>query len=297
MHNVILKEHYSELCEQLNRLQFLITELVPQQAVVAQIPHLNKGQEHEPLNSIVPMIHTDRSAVELAAKAYQDLHIIAGLSQKSARRMPGVLFFDSSKTPGADEIAACVKAINTAKLAIKDYVVSNFSTASARFEILKQACPGVMTVHLYRLIRCYQDEGVKSVRFTWLQQQALLYPDKDKLLKRINLALEQSTSANYSEILANLLLAVSTVSPGSIRIRRQVKVQPVANITQWSGAAGPVTAPLPIIILQDTVPSIKIIGEFDAQLASQRKTRSDKLDAELLGYFQGETLEYVSKPD
>ena len=297
MHNVILKEHYSELCEQLNRLQFLITELAPQQAVVAQIPHLSKGQEHEPLNTIMPVIHTDRSAVELAAKAYQDLHIIAGLSQKSARRMPGVLFFDSSKTPGADEIAACVKAINTAKLAIKDYVVSNFSTASARFEILKQACPGVMTVHLYRLIRCYHNEGLKSVRFTWLQQQALLYPDKDKLLKRINLAIEQSTSANYSEILANLLFAVSTVPPGSIRIRRQVKVQPVANITQWSGAAGPVTAPLPIIILQDTVPSIKIISEFDAQLASQRKTRSDKLDAELLGYFQGETLEYVSKTE
>ena len=297
MHNVILKQHYYELCEQLNRLQFLITELEPQQAVVAQIPHLNKGQEHEQLNTIVPVIHTDRTAVELAAKAYQDLHIIAGLSQKSARRMPGVLFFDTSKAAGADEIAACVKAINTAKLAIKNYVVSNFSTASARFEILKQACPGVMTVHLYRLIRCYQDEGVKSVRFTWLQQQALLYPDKDKLIKRINLALEQSTSANYSEILANLLLAVSTVQPGSIRIRRQVKVQPVANITQWSGAAGPVTAPLPIIILQDTVPSIKIIGEFDAQLASQRKTRSDKLEAELLGYFQGETLEYVSKPD
>ena len=108
MHNVILKEHYSELCEQLNRLQFLITELTPQQAVVAQIPHLTKDQEHEPLNTIVPIIHTDHSAIELAAKAYQDLHIIAGLSQKSARRMPGVLYFDTRTTLGADEIAACV---------------------------------------------------------------------------------------------------------------------------------------------------------------------------------------------
>lgn len=297
MDNVILKQHYHELCEQLNRLQFLITQLQPQQAIIAQIPALSKSQEHEPINSIVPIIHTDRSAVELAAKAYNDLHIIAGLSQKSARRMPGVLYFDSSTMRGAEEIAQCVSAINSAKLAIKDYVVSNFSTATARFEILKQACPGVMTVHLYRLIRCYHQEDLKSVRFTWSQQQSLLYPDKDTLIKRITLAIEQSSNPSYSNSLETLLSLVSAVPQGGIRIRRQVKVQPVANITKHSGAAGPVTAPLPIIILQDKPVQIKIIGEFDAHTASQRKTRSDKLAANLLGYFQGEALEQVSTRD
>ena len=295
MHNVILKQHYNELREQLNRLQFLITELRPQQALIAQIPPLSKSQEHEPIHAIVPIIHSDRSAIELAAKVYNDLHIIAGLSQKSARRTPGALYFDTRTMRGAEDIAQCVSAINTAKLAIKDYVVSNFSGATARFEILKQACPGVMTVHLYRLIRCYHQQDLKSVRFTWLQQQALLYPDKNKLLQRIHLALEQSSNPDYSNNLETLLRLVSDVPQGNLRIRRQVKVQPVANITHHSGAAGPVTAPLPIIILQDTPVQIKIIGEFDAHTASQRKTRSDKLNANLLGYFQGEALEHVSK--
>lgn len=293
MDNVFIKQHYSELCEQLNLLQLLITELEPQYAVVAQTQPLTKCQEHEPLNKIVPIIHMGSSAVEQAASAYKDLHTIVGFSQKSARRTPGVIWFDTSKTSGAADIANCVEAINTAKLAIKDYVVSNFNTASARFEILKQACPGVMTLHLYRLIRCYHNEDLRSVRFTWSQQQALLYPDKEKLLDRINIALEQSSNAGYISTMSTLLKCVSAAPQGSIRIRRNVKVQPVANITKFNGAAGPVTAPLPMIILQEKQPIIKIIGEFDAEIASQRKKRSDTLEATLLGVFQGETIEQV----
>ncbi len=297
MDNVFLKQHYNALCEQLNRLQFLLTELEPQHAVVAQIKPIEKSQEHEPITRIEPIILTGRSAAERAAKAYQDLHTIVGISQKSARRTPGVIFFNTNKTPGAEDIAHCVNAINTAKLAIKDYVVSHFKTASERFEILKQACPGVMTVHLYRLIRCYHNEDLKSVRFTWSQQQALLYPDKKVLLKRINQALEQPGSPDYIDTLTTLLRRVNAVPQDAIRIRRQVKVQPVANITKQSGAAGPVTAPLPIIILQEQQPTIKIIGDFDAEIASQRKKRSDTLAANLLGVFQGQTIEEVRKRD
>lgn len=295
MDNLILKQHYNALCEQLNRLQFLITQLQPDYAAVAQIQPLTKAQEHEPLNSIQPIIHSDQSAVELAVKAYKDLHTIVGFSQKSARRTPGVLWFNTSNMSGAAEIAACIEAINTAKLAIKDYVVKNFSTATARFEILKQACPGVMTVHLYRLIRCYHNEGVRSVRLTWAQQQSLVYPDKDKLATKIRVAIEQSSNPGYISMLSELLKNISEAPYGSIRIRRQVKVQPVANVTQFNGAASPVTAPLPIIVLQDQAPIIKMLGDFDAQVASQRKKRSDTLGTIELGVFQGETIELVSQ--
>lgn len=293
MDNVFLKQQYNELLDQLNTLQQLLHAGVAQQAVVAQIPPLTKAQEHEPIPTITPSIYSGQAALEAACQAYKDLYIVAGLSQKSARRMPGAIYFDTRQTPHAAQIAECVAAINTAKLAIKDYVVSNFKTANERFEILKQACPRVMTVHLYRLIRCYYQDDLKSVRFNWSQQQALVYPDKNKLIKRISIALEHSTSADYSASLSQLLNNISAAPQGSIRIRRQVKVQPVANITRYSGGAGPVTAPLPIIILQDSAPAIRIIGEFNAETAAQRKTRSDKLETQLLGYFQGETIEQV----
>ena len=107
MDNLILKQHYNTLCEQLNRLQFLITQLQPDYAAVAQIQPLTKAQEHEPLNNIQPVIHSDQSAVELAVKAYKDLHTIVGFSQKSARRAPGVQLFNNSKTR-APEIASSV---------------------------------------------------------------------------------------------------------------------------------------------------------------------------------------------
>lgn len=293
MDNIFLKQHYNELLDQLNLLQQLMTKSEPQQAVVARIPPLTKAQEHEPLPTITPTLYNGQEALEAAIKAYKDLYIIAGLSQKSARRTPGVIYFDTQQTPHAAHIAECVDAINNAKLAIKDYVVSNFSTANARFEILKQACPGIMAVHLYRLIRCYYQDDLKSVRFNWSQQQALVYPDKKRLVKRINTALQHSTSTDYSASLSQLLNNIAAVPQDSIRIRRQVKVQPVANVTRYSGAAGPVTTPLPLIILQDSAPAIRSIGEFNAETAAQRKTRSDKLETQLLGYFQGETIEQV----
>jgi|SRR5690554_215793 len=290
---VFLKQHYNVLLDQLNLLQKLMSKTPPQQAVVAQIPPLTKAQEHDPLPIITPNIYSDQAALEAALKAYKDLHIIAGLSQKSARRMPGAIWFDTQHTPHATQIVECVNTINNAKLAIKNYVVEHFSTANARFEVLKQACPGVMTVHLYRLIRCYHQDDIKSVRFNWSQQQSLVYPNKARLIKRINNALEHSTSIDYSATLNQLLNNIMTAPQNSIRIRRQVKVQPVANVTHWSGKAGPVTAPLPLIILQDSAPALRIIGEFNADIAAQRKTRSDKLEATLLGYFQGETIEQV----
>lgn len=297
MHIVTLKQHYNDLCEQLNQLQYLLTKQPAHYATAAYIQPLTKKQEHEPLTLIEPVTYTDSDAVELAMKAYKDLHTVVGFSQKSARRTPGVIWFDTRDTHKTAEIVDCITAINTSKMAIKDYVVSNFNGASARFEVLKQACPGVMTVHLYRLIRCYHAQGIRSVRFTWAQQQALVYPDKDKLAHKIQQAIEQSSNADYIANMTTLLKLISEAPYGRIRIRRQVKVQPVANITQYNGAAGPVTAPLPIIILQDQQPIVKSIGDFSADVAAQRKKRSDTLDTVVLGVFQGETIELVAARD
>lgn len=295
MHNMTIRQHYDEVLQQLNRLHALLTELDPQCAIVAQIPHTPRSAEHEPINKIVPIIYTGTEAVEVAAKAYKDLHNIVGLSQKSARRTPGVIWIDTAIAPHAADIAECVIAINEAKAAIKEYVVSNFEHATERFEILKQSCPGVMTVHLYRVIRCYYQEDLKSIRFAWAQQQALQKPDKTILMKNINLAIEHAASQNIIDSLSTLHSHVKQVPQDSLRMRRQVKVQPVANITTETGRASSVTAPLPIIILQDHLPAIKIIGKFDLESASKRKKRSDKLETNFLGFFQGGIVEEINR--
>lgn len=288
-----LKKHYNELCSQLNTLDRLITSMPPQHAVVAQIAPTAKSQEHEPVKIIMPIVHYGSSAVELAAKSYKDLHTLVGISQKSSRRTPGALWFDTSKAAHASEIVTCIKAINQAKLSIKGYVTENFSTAAQRFDILKQSCPGVMTVHLYRLIRCYDQADLQSVRFTWLQQEVIHRPDKAALIAKINYALECSICETYSKKLSELLQHINQVPQSSLRTRRSVKPQPVANIKGTHGKTSPVTSAMPIIILQAKEPEIRIMRGFDVALASQRKTRSDKLETSELGTFQGVLIERV----
>ena len=86
MHIVTLKQHYNDLCEQLNQLQYVLTKQPAHYATAAYIQPLTKKQEHEPLTLIEPVTYTDSDAVELAMKAYKDLHTVVGFSQKSARR-------------------------------------------------------------------------------------------------------------------------------------------------------------------------------------------------------------------
>ena len=295
MHNMIIREHYDELCRQLSHLHALLSEIDPQSVIVAQIPPVQKSAQHEPINKIVPVIYTGPEALEVALGAYNDLHTIVGLSQKSARRTPGVIWIDTKVEKSTADIAACVQAINYEKASIKDYIVRNFEHPVERFEILKQSCPGVMTIHLYRSIRCYNQADLRSVRFSWAQQQALTRPDKATLIKNINLAIEQTVSQKTIDSLSALLGNVVQTPQEAIRIKRQVKVQPVANITTVDGRASSVTAPLPIVILQDDLPIIKIIGEFDMEEAGKRKKRSDKLEADLLGFFQGGLVEVVKR--
>ena len=56
-----------------------------------------------------------------------------------------------------DELRQLVDRINTAKAGIETFIVSSYGTRQERFEALRAECPGVMTLHLYRQIRCYAE--------------------------------------------------------------------------------------------------------------------------------------------
>lgn len=74
------------------------------------------------------------------------------------------------------------------------------------------------------------------------------------------------------------------LSPGA----KEVKVQPVANVMA-AGVLKTVTAPMPLIVLEDKDVQLKLLRNFDA--SEQRKTRSDKAASEILGTFGGVTIE------
>ncbi|EAR4705939.1 DNA replication terminus site-binding protein, partial [Salmonella enterica] len=162
-----ISEQFSAMCRDLTNLSSLIKRLPPRYAKVAAIPPTGKGMENEPVNKIVVTEQTGREALELAAHSYRDLHINPDYSQKSARRTVGVLWFSPSRIGVADEIAATVERINAAKAGIEEFIISTYPTRQERFEALRADCPGVMTLHLYRQIRCYTNGDIDSIRFTW----------------------------------------------------------------------------------------------------------------------------------
>lgn len=56
-----------------------------------------------------------------------------------------------------------------------------------------------------------------------------------------------------------------------------------------AGVLKTVTAPMPLIVLQDKDVQLKLLRNFDA--SEQRKTQSDKAASEILGTFGGVTIE------
>jgi DNA replication terminus site-binding protein len=243
--------------------------------------------ENERINNIVVTEQIGREALELAAHSYKDLHINPDYSQKSARRTVGVLWFSPSKVGLAAEIAATVDRINAAKAGIEELIISTYPSRQERFEALRVDCPGVMTLHLYRQIRCYSSGDIDSIRFTWQRKDSLKKPVKEELLQRIREELERS-GADYQLPLEQLIQRIVSTPEPYLRERREVKVQPVANVMA-AGVLKTVTAPMPLILLQDKDVEIKMLRSFDA--SEQRKTRSDKSASEILGTFGGVTIE------
>ncbi|WP_373276829.1 DNA replication terminus site-binding protein [Edwardsiella tarda] len=110
-----------------------------------------------------------------AAQSYLDLHIDPELSQKASRRSVGIIWLSPTwiGRAAADNIKTTVERINTTKAAIEDFIISNYQTRHERFEALRAECPGVMTLHLYRQIRCYAQEELSSIRFSWQRKDSL----------------------------------------------------------------------------------------------------------------------------
>lgn len=289
MQTNFISEQYTAITRDLDRLAKLIQRLPHRDARVAAITPTAKGSESEPTTSIVVLEQTGSDALALAADCYRDLHIIPQLSQKSARRTVGVLWLSPSQIGAAatDELRQLVDRINTAKAGIETFIVSSYGTRQERFEALRAECPGVMTLHLYRQIRCYAEGDVNSIRFTWQQKDSLKRPDKDELMRRIRVELEKA-GPDFRPPLEDLLDKISGTPEAALRERREVKVQPVANIMA-AGALRTVTAPMPLILLQDADAKIKMLKSFDPKAG--RKTRNDRVESRAIGTFCGVAIE------
>src|SRR5690554_2201636 len=150
-----------------------IKTVPPKAAVAAAVAPLLKGDVAHPDDDIPLQPVSGREAVLLAAHSYRDLHIHPDYCQQTARRTIGVLWYSPAQNALLDEVPLIVERINAAKSNIQRYITQTFPTRGERFEALRDSCPGVMTMHLYRHIRCISSGEVRAIRFSWLRKDRL----------------------------------------------------------------------------------------------------------------------------
>lgn len=285
-----IKKHYVQICEQLAELKYLLNAATPMTATVATIPD-KKPAEQTVHGTITPVHSTGTQAVANTCERYLDLHVKEGLCSKTARRTVGALLYCPSHNPLANQIPTCVDAINTAKENLKQYLILNFQERYQRFDALREQCPGVMSLHLYRQIRCMHNPPVEKLSFTWQRKNALARPkSKAELIKMFEDEIA-CASTERSGQLTELLQAVTATPFHQLRLRRLVQPQPSANV--WSnGIISTINAPMPILVIQDSPLTIKPLRDFEPAVPPTNRT-ADKLATHVLGTIRGITVEQV----
>lgn len=289
-----IAQTFHRLEDDLALLNRVLAEKSPLYARVCVIPPVADGEENLPVARIEPILMYGAQAIEQAQKAYTDLHIKDGLSQKSTRRTAGVLWYADDNPEFSAEVMALITAINFSKQSIQDHIISEFGNQNARFSALHNACPGVMTLHLYRQIRAWHNADLQSVRFSWQRKSLLRIPDKTKLLASMQTDVIDNSAVSLP--VGNLAQKIANTPQEKLRLRRPAKIQPVANIVFRNEDGAPtaalktVTALMPYIVIQDQRLDIKPLQNY-APRDIQRN--SDRLATEVIGTYHGETIEVL----
>ncbi|WP_268747250.1 DNA replication terminus site-binding protein [Photorhabdus aegyptia] len=278
---------------ELMELRVQLASVVPLKACVCVLPPIEAGSENLPINHIQPELRFGHAAVHTACSSFSDLHIRDGLSQKSSRRTTGILWYASNNEQFKQNIKALVEAINKKKNAIQKYITQNY-TGHQRFQTLHNACPGVMTLHLYRQLRFWCDENIELVSFGWRQKSLFRATNKAELLAQMEI--ESDASADKAVPMMQMIKQIINVPEERLRLRRPVKVQPTANIViRRPDMLGQVeritvTSIMPFIIIQDEHLTIRPLTEFRPQVI---KPRTDRVKTKVIGTLHGESIEVI----
>lgn len=284
-----LKNMIQAIHNDLAELEWLLRDTRLVAGAVAELPVVYTDEEHIPVHSIQLTPLVGREAITAAAKCFRDVHIVADLSRKVARRTIGALHLAMPQNL-KDQIVELVARINDRKLSVEEYVVRSYKTPNERFRAIREADTGIMTLHLYRKIRLYVDTGAKRVSFTWQNKDSVVRVNKKNLLARIaaeSLLVDQEEA----EILQTMANIVASTPEHLLRERRKVRLQPAANIV-WPDGMKTVTAPMPILFIQQEPIHIHHLRDYQDK---PRKMRTDKAPAQTIGTFMGSTIQAITQ--
>lgn len=293
-----IKKAFLTIESELNVVDEIIQSSASSLSIVSKIPPTLRGEENLEETLITPELLKGESALDSAVEAWKDIRIIDKYSLKASRRSSGIVHVSPDETDDVDSLVACIERINTLKTEIERYIVTEFATRNERYEALHTQCPDAHTLHLYRHIRYWNEADLSVVSFSWRNKTALYTPEKDALLTRMTTdSSGRPIETKNIPFLNEMINKVMRTPSHQLRIRRKVKVQPVANMMFFNNEnplvpiRESVAAAMPFIVIQSRIPEIKPLGIYDHEARKLRKERQDKPRNEVIGNFNGETIE------
>lgn len=260
-----------QLEQQLRALQTLLGQPRLLAARVFELPQVSKGKEHDPLPAISVTQHLAQAALTRALSHYGLLFMQQQSEQRSTKaavRLPGAICLETTGEQ-AHALRQQVASVNQLKTELEKIVtVDSGVPADARFEFVHQQLPGLLTLNAYRNITLL--EAPDSVRFGWANKQIIQRVDRRELREKLMKSLQAGRASGpftreqwAARLQQEIALLDALPAHARLKIRRPVKVQPIARIWQASQQKQTQLAcPSPLLILCADASQLPVIGEL-----------------------------------
>ncbi|ORM64252.1 DNA replication terminus site-binding protein [Pantoea rodasii] len=246
------------------------------------LPEIEKGHENDEIERIAVTQHLGQKARDMALAHYCRLfmqHQSEKLSTKAAVRLPGAICIEADDAI-SEQISQQVADINALKLRLEHLItVESGLPSEARFEFVHQHLRGLITLNAYRSVTLLH--APDSLRFGWANKNIIKNLTREAVVEQLERSLKANraqapwTREQWSEkVQQELEMILSLPADAKLKIKRPVKVQPIARVWRASDKKQvQLACPSPLLVLCRDKTQVPILGElldYDADNVAHR---------------------------
>lgn len=278
----------SEMRECINRMEWLLGQLSQQlqrlpllSARVFALPPVMKGDEQQVVERIPVRQIVGEEALALSVEHFSRLFMqqqSESVSTRSAVRLPGMLCLQAD-APGFHQCEQWVTEINQLKKLLEQLITRDSGLPpEARFPFVHQHFPGLITLNAYRSVTLLPAPA--SVHFGWANKHIIKNVSRDDICRQLEKSLSAGrarapwTREQWAEkVTEELELITALPADAILKIKRPVKVQPVARIwdtQQKKQRQLPCPTPLIFFSPDNHIPVTGELTDYDQQSINYR---------------------------